>query len=202
MINHSSKQRNTVMATRGLRNYNENDAAGNNHNRLSWPQFYYNRNRVSVNAGNGKSPEEQGRMSRRDSLGIGAPGNASTAVFDRVLCPDEARVMQRANQIVMYVPAQLQSLILLYYILYYGAGTYFSKKKLINKHSEKYIQTCMNNIMNWCWFFFFLRIQQIFIVILFFSLSLVSTNVILLFLIKLVSYLMQIMCRAIISQDA
>lgn len=111
IIVHNSKQqqRNPVLAGRGIR-YNENDT-GNSHNSLSWPQFYYHRTRVNNvnnnNSGGSRPGEEQLRGSagtgRKDVLG--ASGSPSAAALQRVLCPDEARVMQRANQIVMYVPA-------------------------------------------------------------------------------------------------
>lgn len=68
----------------------------NNNNRLSWPQFYQ-RNRNSVGTSYSKTNEEERR--RKDSVGSGP----HSAALERVLCPDEARVMQRANQIVMYV---------------------------------------------------------------------------------------------------
>lgn len=64
----------------------------NGHNRLSWPQLYQ-RNRNNLTSGNSKISESEQR--HRDSGGANA--------FERVLCPDEARVMQKANQIVMYV---------------------------------------------------------------------------------------------------
>lgn len=68
-----------------------------NNNRLSWPQFYQ-RNRNNIGASNNKSNEDERR--RKDSIG----GTSNSVTLERVLCPDDARVMQRANQIVMYVP--------------------------------------------------------------------------------------------------
>lgn len=71
---------------------------GNVVSRSSWPQFYQRNNRVSLNVAKG---EEQ--RQRKESMS----GQGPAAALERVLCPSEARVMQRANQIVMYVPAHV-----------------------------------------------------------------------------------------------
>ncbi|XP_063930776.1 unconventional myosin-IXa-like isoform X2 [Zophobas morio] len=86
-----SKQRNILSINRLGRN-NENEVpSNNNYNRLSWPQFYQ-RNRGS-GAGN-KTVDDERR--RKDPS-----GNNPNSALERVLCPDEARAIQRANQIVM-----------------------------------------------------------------------------------------------------
>lgn len=60
---------------------------------MSWPQLYQ-RSRNSLGGSCTKNyPEE-----RRYKEPVGSP-----SALERVLCPDEAKVMQRANQIVMYV---------------------------------------------------------------------------------------------------
>ncbi|KAF5301534.1 hypothetical protein FQR65_LT08838 [Abscondita terminalis] len=89
-----SKQRNTVTYNRIGRNNESEVPNSNNNNRLSWPQFYQ-RNRNSLGISHNRSNEEERR--RKDSTGSSPHSNA----LERVLCPDEARVMQRANQIVM-----------------------------------------------------------------------------------------------------
>lgn len=61
-------------------------------NRLSWPQFYQ-RSRCNTNLN--KNTEEE---RRRKNSQCGSPGQS--AGLDR-LPPDEARAIQRANQIVM-----------------------------------------------------------------------------------------------------
>lgn len=94
----NSKQRNTVTFNRGR----NNEVEVPNSNRLSWPQFYQ-RNRIAVN--NKKSEEDQ---RHREPSGK----------FDRVLCPDEARVMQKANQIVMYVLNYFMKLVVVVGMLY------------------------------------------------------------------------------------
>lgn len=86
----NSKQRNTVAITRAARNLDNEPT----NNRLSWPQFYQ-RTRSATNLN--KNVEEDRR--RKDSLG-GSPGQSTG--YER-LGPDEARAIQRANQIVMYV---------------------------------------------------------------------------------------------------
>ncbi|XP_030757921.1 unconventional myosin-IXa-like isoform X2 [Sitophilus oryzae] len=83
-----SKQRTTVHV---LNRSTEETTASSN--RLSWPQFYQ-RNRSSTTNSAQKSSDEERK--RRDSA-----SNQSSAVLDRVLCPDEARAIHRANQIVM-----------------------------------------------------------------------------------------------------
>ncbi|KAJ8975586.1 hypothetical protein NQ317_000015, partial [Molorchus minor] len=87
-----SKQRHTVSFNRTGRTNADNDPPTNN--RLSWPQFYQ-RNRGA--GGNTKNAEDDRR--RKEATG-GSPG--SSAALER-LAPDEARAIQRANQIVMYV---------------------------------------------------------------------------------------------------
>lgn len=109
----NSKQRNTITINRG-RNNNDVDAPSNN-NRLSWPQFYQ-RNRSNLHhtsANNNKKSEDDPNRHREPS-----------GKFERVLCPDEARVMQKANQIVMYV--------LFFYVGGGGGGViiFFARKKL------------------------------------------------------------------------
>lgn len=104
----NSKQRNTITFSRGRNNNvdaadvdttssssSSSNSNSNNNNRLSWPQFYQQRTRghnLHPNNMNSKKCDED------------AVRPTSTGKFDRVLCPDEARVMQKANQIVMYVP--------------------------------------------------------------------------------------------------
>ncbi|KAJ8929123.1 hypothetical protein NQ314_018208 [Rhamnusium bicolor] len=90
----SHKQRHPVSFNRTGRNNDNEPASNNNHNRLSWPQFYQ-RNRTSGSSS--KNTEDDRR--RKDSTG-GSPG--TSAALER-LAPDEARAIQRANQIVMYV---------------------------------------------------------------------------------------------------
>lgn len=82
-----SKQRNTVLNYRTTRNV-DNEASNN---RLSWPQFYQ-RNRSTTNPN--KNIEEERRRKNSQS----SPGQS--AGLER-LPPDEARAIQRANQIVM-----------------------------------------------------------------------------------------------------
>lgn len=89
----NSKQRNTIAFNRGRNTEVEVPNNNSGHSRLSWPQFYQ-RNRNNLSTTNSKTPAED--RHNRDSTGSSA--------FERVLCPDEARVMQKANQIVMYVP--------------------------------------------------------------------------------------------------
>lgn len=93
---------------------------GNSHNRLSWPQF---RNTNTTNPQQRIESEfsfvreapslplcdsvtpmistetgtQESTQTRRDSL------NRQQGALERVLCPDEAKVLERANQIVMYV---------------------------------------------------------------------------------------------------
>lgn len=64
-------------------------------NRLSWPQFYQRNRSNQSNAT--KNNNEDDRL-RRDSA-----ANCQGSYALEKLCPDEARVIQRANQIVMYV---------------------------------------------------------------------------------------------------
>nr|CAI5823164.1 unnamed protein product [Callosobruchus analis] len=87
-----SKQRNTILFSKGGRNI---DCEQSSNNRLSWPQFYQRGRTGSACTKN--SEEEQRR--RKDSAG---GGSGTTSGLDR-LAPDEARAIQRANQIVMYV---------------------------------------------------------------------------------------------------
>lgn len=94
-----SKQRITLNRTPG-RNINENEVPtsnNNNNNRLSWPQFYQ-RNRNN-NSNNSKNIDEERR--RKESTGNSSSTNA--VALERVLGLDEARAIQKANQIVMYV---------------------------------------------------------------------------------------------------
>lgn len=83
-----SKQRNTVLNYRTTRNVDHESS----NNRLSWPQFCQRtRSTTAVN----KNTEEE---RRRKSSQSGSPGQS--AGLER-LPPDEARAIQRANQIVM-----------------------------------------------------------------------------------------------------
>lgn len=59
---------------------------------MSWPQFYQRNRSVGVGS---KVTDDDKR--RRESTGC------TSSALERVLCPDEARAIQRANQIVMYV---------------------------------------------------------------------------------------------------
>lgn len=93
---------------------------GNSHNRLSWPQFRNTstssphqrierefsiiREAPSSPLCNNLTPmistetgTRESTRTRRDSL------NRQQGALERVLCPDEAKVLERANQIVMYV---------------------------------------------------------------------------------------------------
>jgi hypothetical protein len=93
---------------------------GNNHNRLSWPQFRNTstsnpqqriqteisiiRETPSLSLCDNVTPmisTETGSWEstriRRDSL------NRQQQALERVLCPDDAKVLERASQIVMYV---------------------------------------------------------------------------------------------------
>ncbi|PSN45275.1 hypothetical protein C0J52_10353 [Blattella germanica] len=84
-------------------NNNENQVVSHNHNRLSWPQFRIvntssslQRNEFSVIREASASPACENinlDSARRDSL-TRHPG-----ALERVLCPDEAKVLERANQI-------------------------------------------------------------------------------------------------------
>jgi hypothetical protein len=92
----------------------------NNHNRLSWPQFRNTstsspqqrnerefssiREAVTSPVCDNVSPAisvttgiQESARARRDSV------NRQQGALERVLCPDEAKVLERANQIVMYV---------------------------------------------------------------------------------------------------
>lgn len=92
----------------------------NNHNRLSWPQFrntstsipqQRNERDFSIIREAPSSPlcdsitpmisletgTQESSRARRDSL------SRQQGALERVLCPDEAKVLERANQIVMYV---------------------------------------------------------------------------------------------------
>lgn len=92
----------------------------NNHNRLSWPQFRITstsspqqrnerefssiREALTSPVCDNVSPVislaagiKESARSRRDSM------NRQQGALERVLCPDEAKVLERANQIVMYV---------------------------------------------------------------------------------------------------
>ncbi|XP_044259100.1 unconventional myosin-IXa-like [Tribolium madens] len=88
-----SKQRNILSINRLGRNNENNEVPSNNNNRLSWPQFYQ-RNRAIGGATSNKTLDDERR--RKDST-----GNNPNSALERVLCPDEARAIQRANQIVM-----------------------------------------------------------------------------------------------------
>ncbi|KAJ8918892.1 hypothetical protein NQ315_016794 [Exocentrus adspersus] len=90
-----SKQRNTAFARLG-RNENESSTNSGGNNRLSWPQFYQ---RTRSTSGASKSIEDD-RSRRKDSTGGGSGGASNSAALER-LAPDEARAIQRANQIVM-----------------------------------------------------------------------------------------------------
>ncbi|XP_048526366.1 unconventional myosin-IXAa isoform X3 [Dendroctonus ponderosae] len=60
-------------------------------NRLSWPQFYQ-RNRSNLSTTKTNDDDRQRRESSTSQ---------ASYTLEKVLCPDEARVIQRANQIVM-----------------------------------------------------------------------------------------------------
>lgn len=104
----NSKQRNTVTLNRGRNNNvdaadvdttssSSSNSNSNNNNRLSWPQF------CQRARGNNQHPNNtNSKICEEDAM-----RPSSTGKFNRVLCPDEARVMQKANQIVMYVPLYL-----------------------------------------------------------------------------------------------
>ncbi|XP_076251183.1 unconventional myosin-IXb-like isoform X1 [Rhynchophorus ferrugineus] len=81
-----SKQRHSLSPL----NRSTEESSTSNH--LSWHQFYQ-RNRTSTNI-NVKTNEDDRK--RRDSN-----SSQGTNALERVLCPDEARAIQRANQIVM-----------------------------------------------------------------------------------------------------
>ncbi|XP_022914623.2 unconventional myosin-IXa-like isoform X3 [Onthophagus taurus] len=92
-----SKQGVQMGSSRPTGGRNPEPDSSNNHYRLSWPQFYQRTRTVSSSAGpNDRKSEEEKR--RKDSAGNAA---ANSAALERGLCPNEARVMQRANQIVM-----------------------------------------------------------------------------------------------------
>lgn len=74
-------------ATRNVDNESPN-------NRLSWPQFYQ---RTRTSSASTKTWEEDRR--RKDTVTAGSSGPSG---LER-LAPDDARAIQRANQIVMYV---------------------------------------------------------------------------------------------------
>lgn len=98
-----SKQRNTIALNRLSRNSGSDADAPNNHNRLSWPQFY---NRGKASTASKAGGNDEGRTRKDAAVGGGGGGGGGgphAAAFERVMCPDQARVMQRANQIVMYV---------------------------------------------------------------------------------------------------
>ncbi|KAG5896314.1 hypothetical protein JTB14_030518 [Gonioctena quinquepunctata] len=82
-----SKQRNMPFSRMGRNSDNESS-----NNRLSWPQLYH-RNRNS--GGSSKNSEDDRR--RKDS----SNGSSSSSAGLERLGPDEARAIQRANQIVM-----------------------------------------------------------------------------------------------------
>lgn len=93
-----SKHQNTAVKGAGHASRNNTESDINNHNRLSWPQFYQ-RTRSTTNSGTNYGKNADDRR-RRDSL---SNNNPNSVALERVLCPSEARAMQRANQIVMYV---------------------------------------------------------------------------------------------------
>jgi len=77
--------------------FNEHPPLNNRSNRLTWP-----------NEGN-KTDAKTAPTSKKDEerpTGNGKrPLGAASGCLERVLCHEEAEVMNRANQIVMYVPA-------------------------------------------------------------------------------------------------
>uniref|UniRef100_A0A6P7FZ73 Unconventional myosin-IXb-like isoform X1 n=1 Tax=Diabrotica virgifera virgifera TaxID=50390 RepID=A0A6P7FZ73_DIAVI len=83
-----SKQRNTISFNRLGRNL-DNESSNN---RLSWPQLYQ-RNRHSPSSNKNNDDDRR----RKDSL----TGSPSSSVGLERLAPDDARAIQRANQIVM-----------------------------------------------------------------------------------------------------
>lgn len=85
MVRIRSKQRNTV-------SFNRSSAEATN-NRMSWPQFYQ-RTKTSSPHANLETKED----TRKKDQGA---SSRPSAALERVLCPDDARVMQRATQIVM-----------------------------------------------------------------------------------------------------
>ncbi|GJQ74626.1 Myo9 [Trypoxylus dichotomus] len=92
----SKHQNMTAFNRAGHPSRNNSETDVNNHNRLSWPQFYQRTRSVSSGGTNYGKNEDDRR--RKDSL---TNNNPNSAALERVLCPNEARVMQRANQIVM-----------------------------------------------------------------------------------------------------
>lgn len=120
----NSKQRNTIAFNRGRNTEVEVPNNNSGHNRLSWPQFYQ-RNRNNLTSTNSKIPVED-RHSRE---------SGGSSAFERVLCPDEARVMQKANQIVMYVQLFIQ--------VYAGGGNWISYVGVLNR-----------NLDNFCWWMY------------------------------------------------
>lgn len=89
-FNFHSKQRHTINLPRRI---NDNEYTQNRQTLQ-----FYQRNRSTFGYAFGKSNDEERR--RKDSTG----NSPNSAALERALCPDEARVMQRANQIVQYVP--------------------------------------------------------------------------------------------------
>ena len=101
-----------VSCSQKQRNQNNETQIGcsHNHNRLSWPQF-----RIVSSSGSQQTEfstireapplslcgsinlDTDAIQHQRDSL------NRHQGALERVLCPDEAKVLERANQIVMYV---------------------------------------------------------------------------------------------------
>lgn len=73
------------------------DEITNDSNRLSWPLLYQGtKNSTSFTIS--KTNDKERHIKDSSSL-----GTKSSISLERVLCPDDAKVMQKANQIVMYV---------------------------------------------------------------------------------------------------
>lgn len=134
------------------RNINSNESQvglhsdpSSNHNRLSWPQFRntstsspQQRNEKEFSSIREAPPSpvcdnmspmislatgvQESTRARRDSL------NRQQGALERVLCPDEAKVLERANQIVMYVMflfligAMVEEICILQHALVEGLG--------------------------------------------------------------------------------
>lgn len=94
-----SKQRHTINLPRRV---NDNEFSQNRQNVVLQQ---HPRGRSTLGYTFGKNSDDERR--RKDSSG----NNPNTVKLQRVLCPDEARVMQRANQIVQYVPPDYAILI-------------------------------------------------------------------------------------------
>lgn len=109
-------------------------------NRSSWPQFYQrtsNKSNNSINSGGVDKVDS--KTSRRDSM-------SGSGALERVLCPSEAKVMQRASQIVMYVPAQT-------FLGNFRCWLIFKKKMYSSFSFFDFMFFCLFNIVACCMFF-------------------------------------------------